>query len=156
MLYRQALPDQCYRNCLMYTDRLVAGQGNSFYSFHNLKDDLRGGLQFSVNWYVNPPELMDEKEAALNFVYASENEKVNYETVWISKHQAIHYQRHYPDSNMNFDYWYIYHENIMIVITFMISQKEPADVKDKWLKRVTNILDSIELNVNKFHTTPMG
>ncbi|HMG91193.1 MAG TPA: hypothetical protein VK589_14105 [Chryseolinea sp.] len=130
-------------------------KGNSFYSFHNQKDDLKGGLQFSISWYVRQPESMNEKEAVLHFIEADEKEKVDFQTVSISNLQAIHYSRSYGDSNMNFYYWYIYHEKIFIITTYMIFDEEPDNIKGKWLKRVTDILNSLELDIDKFQTTRM-
>ena len=130
-------------------------KGNSFYTFHNQKGDLKGGLQFSINWFVHPSESMNENEALLNFIEADEKEKVEFQTVGISNHQAIHFSRSYTDSNMKFYYWYIYHGKILITITYMIFEEEADDVKGKWLKRVTDIVNSLELDVNKFQTTPM-
>ncbi|MBA4057651.1 MAG: hypothetical protein C0490_23255 [Marivirga sp.] len=130
-------------------------KGNSFYSFHNLKDDLKGGLQFSIQWRIRQPESMNEKEALLQFIEISEDHKNDIQTVNVSTHQAIHYSKTYEDSNMIFYYWYIYHEQILVIITYMIFEEEPDNVKSKWLKRVTDIINSLALNVNKFHTTPM-
>ena len=130
-------------------------KGNSFYSFHNLKDDLKGGLQFSIQWYIRQPESMNEKDALLRLIEVSENHRTDLQTVSLSTHLAIHYRENYDDSNMNYYYWYIYHEQILVTITYMIFEEEPDNVKSKWLKRVTNIINSLALDVNKFHTTPM-
>ncbi len=130
-------------------------KGNSFYSFHNLKDDLKGGLQFSIQWRIRQPESMNEKEALLQLIEADEDDKNYFQTVRVSTHQAVHYSKTYVDSNMIFYYWYIYHEQILVIITYMIFEEETDKVKSKWLKRVTDIINSLELDVNKFHNTPM-
>jgi hypothetical protein len=130
-------------------------KGNSFYSFHNLKDDLKGGLQFSFQWFVRPPESMNENEALLNLIETNEKGKVDFQTVEISNQQAIHFSKSYTDSNLKFYYWYIYHDKILVVITYMILEEQSDDLKGRWLKRVTDIVNSLELDVNKFQTTPM-
>lgn len=98
---------------------------------------------------------MDEKEALLYFVCASENGKVDFQSTMISDHYAIHYRKKYADSNMIFYYWYIYNEKILTIITFIIFEEESDDVKSKWMKRVTGIINSLKLNAKKFQTTPM-
>jgi hypothetical protein len=141
----------------MFTDvpNLFTSKGNSFYSFHNQKDDLKGGLQFSINWFVHPPESMSENEALLNFIEANEKNKIDCQTVRVSNYQAIYFSKSCADSNMEFCYWYIYHDKILITITHMIFEEETDEIKGKWLKRVTGIVNSLELNVNKFKTTLM-
>ncbi|MEJ1239691.1 hypothetical protein WBG78_16260 [Chryseolinea sp. T2] len=141
---------------LTFDDNWVySKKGNSFYSFHNLRDDLKGGLQLSISWNVNPPESMNEKEAVLDFIYTSENEHVDYETVMISDLQAIYYRKENTDSNMTFYKWYIYHEKILLVMTFMIFDGESNKVKDMWIKRLDGIVKSLKLDANKFKTTRM-
>jgi hypothetical protein len=134
---------------------IYSKKGNSFYSFHNLKDDLKGGLQFSFTWNVNPPESMKEKEAVLHFIHSNESETIETQTTVIYDLHAINYRKQYADSNMIFSYWYIYHQKILIVITFMIFEDEPDDVQVRWLIRVTNIINSLKLNLGKFQTTRM-
>ncbi len=134
---------------------IYSKKGNSFYSFQNLKDDLKGGLQFSFTWNVNPPELMKEEDALLHFINVNESEIIKTENTVICDLPAISYRKQYVDSNMIFSYWYIYHQKILIVITFMIFEDEPEDVRLRWLIRVTDIINSLKLNLENFHITRM-
>ncbi|HEY0743604.1 MAG TPA: hypothetical protein VGD40_19190 [Chryseosolibacter sp.] len=130
-------------------------KGNSFYSFHNRKDNLKGGLQLSLTWHVKPPKEMNEKEVVLNIINTEENASVEVETVSLSNCNAYHFSRKYNDSNMIFYYWYIYKKEILMIITFMIFEDETDSVKNNWLTRVVGILNSLNLDIDRFQKTRM-
>ena len=141
---------------LTFDDNWVySRKGNSFYNFHNTTDNLKGGLQFSFTWDVTLPETANERDAMLDIIYTNENGKVEFQLTTVSDFQAIHYCKQYAESNMSFHYWYIYHERILVVATFMIFNEEAVDVKDQWLQRVVEILGSLKMNDDKFRTTRM-
>ena len=130
-------------------------KGNSFYSFHNEKNDLKGGLQFSIKWNVEPPDSMNETDAVIELINREEGEYVGYEEKNISNYQAFHYFRNYDDSNMDFYNWVIYQNKVFILIKFMIFEDEIHETKVNWLNKVTLILNSLELDEQRFQTTKM-
>ncbi len=134
---------------------IYSKSGNSFYSFHNKKEDFKGGLQFSIKWNIQPPDGMNEKEAVIDLINREEGENVEYEEKGISNYKALHYSKNYDDSNMDFHNWIIYQNKVLVIIKFMIFEDEPDETKAGWLSRTKLILNSLELDEVRFQTTRM-
>ena len=130
-------------------------KGNSFYSFHNIEEDLKGGLQFTINWNVTTPDSMSEEDAVINLIEAEKGATVKLEKIQLSKYSSFHYFMKYDDSNMDIYKWIVYEEKVLIIINFMIFEEEPESKKLEWLKRVKAILETMVLDHTKFQSTRM-
>ena len=127
-------------------------KGNSYYLFTNEKDDLKGSLEFSIHWYVFPPDSMTDEDALVGLFHIEEKENSEYEKTIISEYDTLYYFRNYEDSNLDFHHWIIYFNKIVFKINYMIYEEESAEKKSYWLNRVKKILKTLKLNHQKFQT----
>lgn len=127
---------------LQFPDNWLYSQsGNSFYSFGNLKEDLKGNFEISIikgDFYNDENEDIEEHWVNEHLIKETEEKISNYEAMYqLSK---------IPNSNLDFHDWYIITDKICIRISFMIFEEETKEVKDFWLNEVKKILNTLNIN----------
>jgi hypothetical protein len=127
--------------------------GNSFYSIHNEVDGLKGGIQISIIW--KKPVVYSINDLAHLDRILQENENAKTTRTIISGMEAIFFMAKYIDNNLDIYYWYLRFDNVYIKISYFIYEEEPLETREIWLHRVSTIINSIEINREKFKTIKM-
>jgi hypothetical protein len=130
---------------------LYSRSGNSFYSFHNEKDDLKGGLQISIIW--DRPVATSVQSAEQLEQTLIENEGITLVPTTLSGFPAYYFGANYIDNNMDHHTWYIYVPDIYVKVSYFIFQEEPAEIKQLWFARIHKLLDTLEIDRTKILQT---
>lgn len=128
--------------------------GNSFYSIHNEIDEIKGGIQISIIWDRAVIKQFGTFENLKLILEKQEN--TAFDEISLSNERCLFLAINYADSNLDYYYWYLFVENeIYFKISYFIYEAEEAEFKKKTFKRVERIVNSLELNREKFIATKM-